>query len=302
MPQADLDTAWLRFMLNAVLASLTVDPDRSVEDLTVERQAAAAMLGAFQVRNAIEAAFAAQAVAACHAALECFRRAALMNASFPETGRVFATATSLSRMALQTLRAITAGRPAVRPAKVANPLAAVLAAAGQVNPMQSGGPAGVANPSAARPAATGQVNPMQSGTPAKPANPSAATAAAVGELNPMQSGAPTGPANSSTATTAAADERDPARRAPGPRSGGGAPAGAANPLAEAMATFGQLNPMQSGAASLLATAIAELGRNGAMSNGTPTGQPIPASIAGLDLTSEEQEALACFAAAMTQMA
>ena len=159
--------------------------------------------------------------------------------------------------------------------------------------MQSGGPAGVANPSAARPAATGQVNPMQSGTPAKPANPSAATAAAVGELNPMQSGAPTGPANSST---------DPARRAPGPRSGGGAPAGAANPLAEAMATFGQLNPMQSGAASLLATAIAELGRNGAMSNGTPTGQPIPASIAGLDLTSEEQEALACFAAAMTQMA
>ena len=110
MPQADLDTAWLRFMLNAVLASLTVDPDRSVEDLTVERQAAAAMLGAFQVRNAIEAAFAAQAVAACHAALECFRRAALMNASYPETGRVFATATSLSRMG----RARSPNRPITR--------------------------------------------------------------------------------------------------------------------------------------------------------------------------------------------
>jgi hypothetical protein len=43
VPHADLDTPWLRFMLNAVLASLTVDPDRSVEDLTIECQAAAAL-------------------------------------------------------------------------------------------------------------------------------------------------------------------------------------------------------------------------------------------------------------------
>jgi hypothetical protein len=33
MSQIDINTPYLRFMLNAVLASLTLDPDRSVEDL-----------------------------------------------------------------------------------------------------------------------------------------------------------------------------------------------------------------------------------------------------------------------------
>ena len=134
MPQPDSNTPWLRFMLNAILASLTIDPDRRVEDLQIEREAAADMLAAFQVQNAIEAAFAAQAVAAWHAARECYRRAALMSASFPATGRVFATAMSLSRMSLQRVRAIAACRPAVRPAPragMAKPLAAVM---GRMNP------------------------------------------------------------------------------------------------------------------------------------------------------------------------
>ena len=99
-------------MLNAILASLTIDPDRRVEDLQIEREAAADMLAAFQVQNAIEAAFAAQAVAAWHAARECYRRAALM----------------------QRVRAIAACRPAVRPAPragMAKPLAAVM---GRMNP------------------------------------------------------------------------------------------------------------------------------------------------------------------------
>jgi hypothetical protein len=187
MPQADLDTPWLRFMLNAVLASLTIDPDRSVKDLTIERQAAAAMLGALQVRNAIEAAFAAQAVAACHAAMECLRPAALMNASCRETGRVFATATSLSRMALRMVRAIASGRPSVRTERRtggANSLAAVMAAASQFDPMQSGGAAGAANPPTATTAPSGQVNPMQSGEPVEPMNPSAGATTAVGKFNP----------------------------------------------------------------------------------------------------------------------
>jgi hypothetical protein len=272
MPQTELDTPWLRFMLNAVLASLTIDPDRSVEDLTIERQAAAAMLGAFQVRNPIEAAFAAQAVTACHAAMECFRRAALMNASYPETRRVFATAMSLSRTALQILRAIMAGRPAVRTERRTgggNPLAAVMAAAGQVNPMQSGAPA---NPPATRPATAGQVNPMQNGAPATP--PAARTVAA-GQVNPMQSGAPVSPAHPLAAALAAFGNLNPAK----PGSQGGAPAGAA---------------------SLLATALVALGWNDPMPSGT--GQPIPASIAGQALTQEEREALACFASIMTQAA
>ena len=272
MPQTELDTPWLRFMLNAVLASLTIDPDRSVEDLTIERQAAAAMLGAFQVRNPIEAAFAAQAVTACHAAMECFRRAALMNASYPETRRVFATAMSLSRTALQILRAIMAGRPAVRTERRTgggNPLAAVMAAAGQVNPMQSGAPA---NPPATRPATAGQVNPMQNGAPATPL---AARTVAAGQVNPMQSGAPVSPAHPLAAALAAFGNLNPAK----PGSQGGAPAGAA---------------------SLLATALVALGWNDPMPSGT--GQPIPASIAGQALTQEEREALACFASIMTQAA
>ena len=151
-------------MLNAVLASLTIDPDRSVKDLTIERQAAAAMLGALQVRNAIEAAFAAKAVMAFHAAMACFRRAALMDASEAATGRVFASATALLRTSVQMIRAIDSRRPAVRPARSAGPKNPFAAAMGQVNPMQSGGPAGPAAPTTA----TAQVNPMQSGATAVP--------------------------------------------------------------------------------------------------------------------------------------
>ena len=74
---------------------------------------------------------------ACHAALRCYRRAAMINPSCPVTGRVLAAATSLSWITLQMQRAIAAGRPAVRTARragVANPLAAVTVTAGQVNP------------------------------------------------------------------------------------------------------------------------------------------------------------------------
>ena len=56
IPSVDISTPCLRIMLNAVLASLTLDPDWSIEDLQIERQAAAAMLAAFDVQNAIEAA------------------------------------------------------------------------------------------------------------------------------------------------------------------------------------------------------------------------------------------------------
>ena len=67
MSETDTAPPYLRFMLNAVLASLTIDSERDVADLMLERQAAAAMLAAFQVRNAIEAGLAAQAVTAFHA-------------------------------------------------------------------------------------------------------------------------------------------------------------------------------------------------------------------------------------------
>jgi hypothetical protein len=126
---------------------------------TAIRTGQAAQLAEFQVRNAIEAAFDAQAVAACHAAMACLRRTAMMNAREPATRRVFATATALSRMSLQMTRAIDQQRGVVRksrPATPADPLAAALAAvSGQFNRMQSGAPASPAH----RTAAAAQVHP-----------------------------------------------------------------------------------------------------------------------------------------------
>jgi hypothetical protein len=99
------------------------------------------MLAEFQVSNAIEAAFAAQAVAAYHAAMECLRRTAMMNAWEPATKRVSATAMALSRMCLQMIRAIEMRRGEVRkprPTGLANPLVAAMAAAGgQISPCKA---------------------------------------------------------------------------------------------------------------------------------------------------------------------
>ena len=167
MSETDTAPPYLRFMLNAVLASLTIDSERDVADLMLERQAAAAMLAAFQVRNAIEAGLAAQAVTAFHAAMACFRRAALMDASQTETGRVFATARALSRTSLQMIRAIDSRRPAVRLARRAGPQNPFAAVMGQFNPdakhapgPQSGdsGPAAPPSPTVA----TAPLNPTQS--------------------------------------------------------------------------------------------------------------------------------------------
>ena len=72
MTQASSNHPFLSFMLNAVLAAL-------------------------QPRDAIEAALAARAVVAHHAAMECFRRAALAEVSDLLMGRLFAKAMALSQ-------------------------------------------------------------------------------------------------------------------------------------------------------------------------------------------------------------
>jgi hypothetical protein len=97
MTQASSNHPFLSFMLNAVLAALTLDPNRDVDDLKCEREAAAAMLAALQPRDAIEAALAARVVVAHHAAMECFRRAALAEVSDLLMGRLFAKAMALSQ-------------------------------------------------------------------------------------------------------------------------------------------------------------------------------------------------------------
>jgi hypothetical protein len=132
MTQASINHPFLSFMLNAVLAALTMDPNRDVEDLKCEREAAAAMLTALQPRDAIEAALAARAVVAHHAAMECFRRAALAEASELSVGRLFAKAMALSQMSMQMMRMIDARKraaPGAWPSASANPLEAGLAGA-----------------------------------------------------------------------------------------------------------------------------------------------------------------------------
>ena len=81
MTAIDFAAAAFRFALNSILAALTLDPTRDVEDLKNEREAAAAMLGELKPLDAIQAAYAARAVIAHHASMECFRRAAMADAT-----------------------------------------------------------------------------------------------------------------------------------------------------------------------------------------------------------------------------
>lgn len=128
MNRSDLAIAILQFALNSVLASLTLEPDRDVEDLKSEREAAAAMLADLNPRDAIQAAFAARAVTMHHAAMACFRRAALPDAPDVMVNRLMARGAALSRQSGQLIQAIKACKGESRPARAIDPAALARAA------------------------------------------------------------------------------------------------------------------------------------------------------------------------------
>ena len=167
MTAIDFAAAAFRFALNSILAALTLDPTRDVEDLKNEREAAAAMLGELKPLDAIQAAYAARAVIAHHASMECFRRAAMADATDAVRSRMFACGMALCRQSSQMTKALEQRKKgAARPGTSADPIEAILAS----TPAHAAArevPAGQPQPSASasRPAAGPQA-PM----PAEPAS------------------------------------------------------------------------------------------------------------------------------------
>jgi hypothetical protein len=97
------DSTILR-ILSATLDTLPVDPNPEVA--RAQREAATAALAALRPRDAVEAMFAAQAVAAHYAAMECFGRAAQPEVSDQVGMRLLGTAVALSRLAADQVRAL----------------------------------------------------------------------------------------------------------------------------------------------------------------------------------------------------
>jgi len=136
MTETTLEAAAFEFSLTSVLASLTLDPARSVEDLKTERQAATAMLAALHPTDAVQAALAARAVAMHHAAMECLRRVAQPEMPSVLASKLLATSMALSRMSDQMIRALAqrqSGAAAGRRAGPARPAETVQPATGAPN-------------------------------------------------------------------------------------------------------------------------------------------------------------------------
>jgi hypothetical protein len=143
-------SATVRHMLNATLAALTLDPAREVEDLKTEREAATAELADLQPRNATEALLASRIVVAHHAAIECFRRAARPGVSDVVAMRLLTCAASMSRLSMQTTRALEQRKAPERGARPGGPQQAVAAARGQDPVSREPGP-GARHPGAGQP-------------------------------------------------------------------------------------------------------------------------------------------------------
>jgi hypothetical protein len=109
----------IRHVLRAVLDTLPVDPQRDPEDERAMREATAEAIAALAPRDATEALFAGRAVAAHHAAMECFRRAAQPDVSDDLGMRLLGRAAALSRLAMQTIAALEQRQATARSARSA---------------------------------------------------------------------------------------------------------------------------------------------------------------------------------------
>jgi hypothetical protein len=172
-----LTDAALRHTLSSTLDTLPVDPRLSLDDLRTAREAAAAQLATLAPRNATEAMFASQAVAAHHAAMECFRRAAAPDVS-DETGmRLLSRAAALSRLAAAMIQALEQRQAkttaAGAPASQATPAAEMW----RQQPMPSEREVTRTEPPVSTPPRTGAQHPVSSEN--RPLRPASAAAAGV---------------------------------------------------------------------------------------------------------------------------
>jgi hypothetical protein len=132
MKPSDLFLSALQFALTTVLAALAIDADRSVEDMKMEREAAAAMLAELRPLNAIQASYAARVVIMFHTSMECFRRAAEPGISLALKARLLGRANALSRQSAQMEKLLLQAKRAGEPVSSASGMEAMLLRAGEV--------------------------------------------------------------------------------------------------------------------------------------------------------------------------
>ena len=160
-----LDPATTDATLTMIYAALHLDPDRTPAQHRTRREAAAEMFAALHPRDPIEAAYAARAVAAHYASMECLRRAVLPDTPHNLADRLYGKALSLSRMSTdmdRTIRKRQAETPCAQPQPAAQPsmpapppsaAAPPPAAVIPENPVGRQDPMSSERPSPARPAA-----------------------------------------------------------------------------------------------------------------------------------------------------
>jgi hypothetical protein len=137
-----MDNPTLLHMMNSTLDALPLNPKFEREDRQAQFEAASVALGTLGPRDGNEAMIVARAVSAHHAAMECFRRAALPDVSDVMMLRLYARAAALSRLSSQLIQALERRQAATtRPARPTGQPAAVgarpAAAAGTQHPLPS---------------------------------------------------------------------------------------------------------------------------------------------------------------------
>jgi hypothetical protein len=126
------------YMLNSTLDAVAPPPNASAEDVKTQQLAVAMSLGALDPSDAIDTLSAARAIAAHHAAMECYRRAAKPDVTDKMLATLLARAASLSRLAAQTTQAIERRKAVARGVKVRAKAAGKAATQnGSQNPMPS---------------------------------------------------------------------------------------------------------------------------------------------------------------------
>ena len=197
-----LDPATTDATLTTIYAALHLDPDRTPAQHQTRREAAAEMFAALHPRDPIEAAYAARAVAAHYASMECLRRAVLPDTPHNLADRLYGKALSLSRMSTDMDRTIrkrqaetpcAQRQPAAQPSMPAPPLSAAApppppAAVIPGNPVGRQDPMSSEHPS-----------PAQSAAPvSRPETAAAAQRPAIAAPTPPTTGAKPGPAGLAT--------------------------------------------------------------------------------------------------------
>ena len=95
-------------MLAAALESLQVSPNEDPAHLHIRESAACTALQSLRARDPVELMFAAHAVAAHHATMECFRRAMRATDNADAASRMHRSAALLSRMMADTVKGLEA--------------------------------------------------------------------------------------------------------------------------------------------------------------------------------------------------